>query len=733
MTYFLQGEALPPIKAQNSDAGLSSVFEGLGAAWNKAQLENDSNMRLYRERRSEYADRAISALGLLDQDDVTKEFEKRGLFTDGMLPKEVILANPKAAQAVVEMGRTAQSADPGKWTGIDLSDEGVEAEVNKRLQAEYEDAEQTLDMMPGGRGAAELIGSIGGITADIKNLPFLLAGGGSGSLMRVMGREAAINMAAEAAFLPSQFEMADRLNIPDPDVKTQLLMAAAGGAVFGGLVEGGSRALAYWKGRNVTNPLPGFDAATSERIVAAAENAIATGSDPLQAVRQVITETPPKPYILENPINPDRPPLILRPEDRITTERLPPVDGQTPEPLPVETITAQADAALDEVEAARAAPFEKKPFTQRIRSQVKIHPDGPLAQELRAQGVTARSMPGLFSRKGAHDLDNLVASEWEDAIPGISQVVGVDGHYLSRQGVIDALIEEASGRRLPTAREIELQARERDAAGAKRSPQEDFLAGTDSGIEGRLFINKDDLGFLTDQDVAQMVDAWLADRNWTDLITPAERAELVTAMRTNGGDAEYLVERMWERDVDYAALPPQEAPDYVDIPFGEDEFAAQGAVGQGVRTGSGPDADPFPTRGGGEGLGDDAGQAVIPGTERIDTGQAQRNRAEIAARQQQSKIGRLDQTRVEDDEGGLFGGAQRDMFSDPASKEAKVVHDNIASSIRDDIAADPEANIKVDMGDGKGERSVSSVLDELDDLQDFAEIISLCGQPKVKA
>ena len=96
-------------------------------------------------------------------------------------------------------------------------------------------------------------------------------------------------------------------------------------------------------------------------------------------------------------------------------------------------------------------------------------------------------------------------------------------------------------------------------------------------------------------------------------------------------------------------------------------------------------------------------------------------------------MGRLDQTRVESDDTTLFGGAQSDLFSDPTSKEARALQDSIALSIRDEIAADADANIKVDMGDGKGERSISSVLDELDDLQDFAEIISLCGQPKVKA
>lgn len=726
MTYFLNGGDAPVVKAQNPDAGLTGLLGGLGAAWDKAQLENNSNFRLSRERGDEEFALAQQAAKRIGIDTLNRLYRESARGSDQDYPQPTTIEGfldvygKDADRIILDYAREAAKTDTATWGDMDLSEDGIDDRVNKRLQAEYEDAEQILDMMPGGRGATELVGAIGGITADIKNLPFLVLGGGSGSLLRVMGREAAINMAAEGAFLADQFEMAERLNIPDPDVKTQLLMAAAGGAVFGGLVEGGARALTYWRTRNTVTPVRGYDSASTDAMVTAAEEALVANQNPLRAVQEAVAGTEAKPYILENPINPDKPPLI-------TTERLPPVDGQTPQPLPDQAITAQAEAALDEIATARMG--DKKPFTKKIRSDVKVHPDGPLAQELRAQGVTAQSYPGLFSRQGANDLDNLVASEWDDAIPGISRVTGTDGIYLSRQGVIDALVEENAGRRLATDLEVDLQMREADVAASKRSPEEDFLAGADSGIEGRLFIDQNQLGFLTDQDVATMVDDWLATRNWTDLITPQERAELVAAMRTNGGDAEYLVERMWERDLDYAALPPQEAPDY-DIPFGENELAPEEAVGPGVGTGGGPDANPVSARGGGEGLADDAGQTFIPGTDRIDTGLSQRQRAEMEARQQQSKIRRLDQTRIEDTEGTLFGGAQSDLFSDPASPQARPILDDMSASLRDDILKD--GDFKLDLGDGKGERSVSAILDDLDEGDEFADILDLCGKPMVK-
>ena len=71
------------------------------------------------------------------------------------------------------------------------------------------------------------------------------------------------------------------------------------------------------------------------------------------------------------------------------------------------------------------------------------------------------------------------------------------------------------------------------------------------------------------------------------------------------------------------------------------------------------------------------------------------------------------------------------MFSEPWSKQSRPLLDDMTASIRDDIEKNGDSMI--DMGDGKGERSVSSVLDELDRMDDFADILDLCGKPMVKA
>ena len=79
---------------------------------------------------------------------------------------------------------------------------------------------------------------------------------------------------------------------------------------------------------------------------------------------------------------------------------------------------------------------------------------------------------------------------------------------------------------------------------------------------------------------------------------------------------------------------------------------------------------------------------------------------------------------------GLFDmGArqQMDMFSDPASKEARVVQDSIAADIRDQIKKGED--FLVDMADGKGERPASSVLDDLDAGDKASARMDLCGRP----
>ena len=89
------------------------------------------------------------------------------------------------------------------------------------------------------------------------------------------------------AFLPSQFDVAERIDIPDPSVSQQLLMAAGAGALLGGLAEGLTRAVRYFSGRQQSQPIAGYESHDAERLVSAVEEALEQGDDPIEVLSAV--------------------------------------------------------------------------------------------------------------------------------------------------------------------------------------------------------------------------------------------------------------------------------------------------------------------------------------------------------------------------------------------------------------------------------------------------------------
>lgn len=764
MTYFLPELEDPTIiKPTTPDVKPTGWFEGVGAAFKSAQLTNDSNFRINSERRKGFADRAMKAMALLGEGAAMAEWRRRGLFIAGG-SRGTIETNPKAAQAVIEMGRTAQQANPEAWAGIDLTEEGVDAEVNATLQAEYEDAQGILEMMQEGRGSAELVGSMAGMTVDVKNLPFLMFGGG-GSFLRVVGTEVAINVGAELAFLPSQFEAADRLDIPDPEIATQILMAAGAGAVFGGAIEAGARGIRYATMRTRQPRIANFDDLATEAIISSTQDALIAGENPLKAAADAAKRnTPEPPFAAENPINPMRPPL--RPAEAVFDDALAaaqanaidvtPIPGEPGAPITNENLVATIEGALDEAKAAdspRSRPLTHflarghKPTKEAIargatpRDSLQIHPEGTAAQELKARGVTAKTFPGLFSRNGRKDLDNLVASEMEDLFPGIRESVRTseDGQYLDPNDLYDLIARDAQGDSSWLRSRRDVQDMERmldDATRGATGSSEAVQPPPGLVVDPRKYDDLAAMGYPEDaaRAIREDVDRYLDEQGYSGNLRPEEIQEIHEVMRTVGGDIEDVIYSARARERDYVDLPADEARNYEAVSFPDDAVAGPGALGllpEGEgrpRQDAGAAADgAADARLDGGAVPEAAGgQLLIPGTERIDTGLSQRQRAEMDARAQQSKMRRLDQSRVEDDETSLFGGNQRDLFSDPASKEARVVQDAIADDLRTKIESD--GDYALDMGDGKGERSASNVLDELDADDLFSARIDLCGK-----
>ncbi|WP_010137604.1 hypothetical protein [Oceanicola sp. S124] len=291
--------------------GEVSWFEGLGAATTSASIENNANFRAQNVTSEVEVEKLEDIFDRIGEGPLLERLKERGMVSDTMetITPDLLRHNGRARQEMLDMARERASEDTDGWGDLDLSEEGITAEANKRLQSDYQDAQDILSMMGGGRGAAEMLGGMIGITADIRNAPFLLLGGGSGSFVRIAAREALLNAGAEGVFLPSQFDMAERLNIPDPNVPRQLAMAAAAGAVIGGVVEGAARGIAYWRGRGARSQAHSLSSRPEEDMsVELAEDILTSEApDPFVVLERRAREAPP--FVRDTPQPRDMPEL----------------------------------------------------------------------------------------------------------------------------------------------------------------------------------------------------------------------------------------------------------------------------------------------------------------------------------------------------------------------------------------------------------------------------------------
>lgn len=121
--------------------------------------------------------------------------------------------------------------------------------------------------------------------------------------------------------------------------------------------------------------------------------------------------------------------------------------------MPAQGISDNIAALQRQLEAAQEFPLASAFRVRRGKADDKgrggkgvgIDPDGWFGLELKSQGITPNTVPGLFRRGGLKDLDNLVASEWDETFPGLSSRTGVANGYLDRDGLLSAMVEELTG------------------------------------------------------------------------------------------------------------------------------------------------------------------------------------------------------------------------------------------------------------------------------------------------
>ncbi len=452
------------------------------------------------------------------------------------------------------------------------------------------------------------------------------------------------------------------------------------------------------------------------------------------------------------------PPLILRPEDSIDPPPISEAEAAEAANMVPDHVEVGPDPKqgiteiLDEAKKLRAESGKaKKPLVDSLRGSYKsatpkeptlqIHPDGAAAQELKARGINSRTQPGLFSRRGRKDFDNLVASEMEESFPGITEATGTKwgDNYLDRDGFLDVLARDADGddtwlySRAEAAR-LEQQAADIEAGIERGDPE--YARGSieydlDTGRQAPdgLFIDVN--GFSEDlptrfREIEPMLDQYL-DQRGIDL-DETVRLEIMDQLTRYGGDAEYLVELSVQRDLSAAkemvdgpnaqrnnGLEDREAPRGNDEAGGGDSGRSERTGGSQGEGGTG-DTQPVrtePTEAGEQGL----IEGVVPVTtrDRLQSQQEAPMRGGDAAA---------------DD--GLFDVSARtqiDMFSDPTSPEARVVQDSVAADIRTSVEADGDFDVQVPMEDGSiVSMKASEALDYLDEGDKFSARIDLCGK-----
>lgn len=738
MTFFLS--ETPNMPARGPNVPLPSNSEGVGAAVTSyfREIDQFNGAQAYTEM--EKANVGRSAGERIGIDDLNRWYQENDAGYDHLRkpPKTVdefiAMHGQRGSDMILDIARERAVAEPERWKDLDLSPEGIETRVTEQLKAAADADAQLLALSPNPVRNA-IVGGLAAGVLDPVNLAAIPFGLGGGSFLRVVGREAAINAGIEAIQYFPRARTAERLEQEAPSFLGSVAMGAAFGAAIGGVLDGiprTVRALTYGREATRTEPAPDVGPVTQEAAIQKAEEAISDGKPGAEAAAEEILREPAaprRPLILEDSMRvPEPTPLA---PDPITEQPLEPVPGV---PNTVDQITAVAETGLE-----RAAPKGKQPkpmdlstFVVRKGGIWKGDDRGEIAAlEYKRPGFIktqkfARSTAG--DNGGGHPLDTM-------------REMAAEAGYLSPDSTIndllDALRDERTGNKRYPLGEA--------APASRKSYSPDYVperAWADPDPEDRGFLIND----LPARQFAEPerwreileteVDTYLDSKGV--ILLPRERAEIKEVAATRGGDIDDLVYSAMSRDIDEAEQATiramrGEAYGRTDVPWGEE--AGVGPVPD--RTGREPAGEPEAAAGDAAAVGarnlepprtertDIGDQYLIPDTRRVDTGAAQRQKAELEARQLQSKIRRLNQSRVEDDVDGLFATRTIDMFDDLTSPQAREFMDANVEAMRA-MLEDGDIAVGAVADDGRVLNNLSDILEEIDDEETLIREFNLC-------
>lgn len=615
--------------------------------------------------------------------------------------------SPVHPSRLLEIAREEAAANPEAWQDVDLSEEWVEAQVNEQLQAERDDLAGIIAMSPQSGIISEFTAAMTGTMADPINLAAMMAGGGSGSLLRIIGREAMLNVAAETAMMPQRFDMADRLEEPAPNVVAELAMAGAFGGAFGGGVEALRRGVMAFKRRGaIPKDLP--QTPEVEATINAIEDMI-VNDEPLENIIEKARDiVPPRASapdeIVVTPLPDAEPSAAINPVmDELIPDMPKPPKGPRPERLTTFIVKKGGIFKGDDRGDLAALDYRRPGFLKKdkiVRSSAGNNGGGLEIDYMREAAAEAGYLP---MDSTISDFLDLIA---EDANPHAPNVY--------RMGDDDFEFAQYERNRI----EIEKMHTQGGAVA-------DFRAGEDTGRGLFIDLNDELLWFDTTpfDEITMRVDSYLEDIGLNDVLTPLEKQNIVKELEKSGGDGAYLVEHTLTKAYNATRGPDQNVGRNAENPTGQ----LDRQVG---REASRPEPLTEPTPGSRTSEAGDGTPAQFEQTQAGD----QRLIDGVAPVAQRDRLqAQMDGPLRGGDaaaDGGLFdlnGRAHTDMLSDPGGPASKPFQKSALKDFLSSIDVDGDVDLDIVMEDGTRITSASDLLRYADEGMEFSEIIDLCG------
>jgi hypothetical protein len=193
-----------------------SSWDVMGAAWEAETIRTDAWNYTQDKRRG----LATEMYGMLGSEAKMRIQNRRWDYENNWIDFEDMVLD--------EVSREVPT-NPTKYGTLPLSREQFDLAIDGERKAELEEAQSILDQ-PGG-GFAEFLGGSARAMTDQTSLMLLPFGVSSGALRTIVS-EAALGAIGEAAVLPREFQVAEDLDLPTPDVLGRIGMGALLGGTF---------------------------------------------------------------------------------------------------------------------------------------------------------------------------------------------------------------------------------------------------------------------------------------------------------------------------------------------------------------------------------------------------------------------------------------------------------------------------------------------------------------------